>query len=243
MKISHAYKISIICVMFVIVLLPYFDLAGENASISVEQSEKIINKIYEKYIPVYKKYTGIESLRKIDIIEYNPNSITLINRSHVSVIRKDYFYKKPEITILRYLIDDDLKRPSDYQSREIEPYHLVLDEQGKNLYLTRIMQSVTVSNQKCYQMQVTPREKTPEHFEGYMYFRMDSLDLYLIEGTLGNLPYSFTEYSMKQYFDHLIDLPVLKSGSCIMRMYIPVLQPDRRFVFSVKVITNKLLVD
>ncbi len=159
------------------------------------------------------------------------------------MIRKDYFYKKAEIRILRFIQNDARKPPSDYIDKEIEPASLVIDENGKNLYLTRIRQFVTVLNQKCYQMQVVPKKKNSEHFEGYMYFNVNTLDLVLMEGTLGSLPYSLTEYSMKQYFDHLKGLPVMKSGSCIMRTHIPLLVPDRRLVFSIKVLSNLLLTD
>jgi hypothetical protein len=239
MKMLSIKKILIIGASIVLIaLLPYIIVSGENDAIDSELSEKIISKIYKKYIPVYKKYSGIESLRNLDIIEYNPDSTTLINRSNVSMIRKDYFYKKPEITVLQYILNDTYKQPSDYESREIGPENLVIDEKGKELYLTRIMQEAIVSDQKCYKMRVIPRERKPEHFEGYMYFKKDTLELMLVEGTLGTLPHSLKEYSMKQYFDHVHDLPVMRSGSCVMRYYIPLLQPDRRFVFSIKVINN-----
>ncbi len=244
MKTSRAGKSIILnSLIAALVLFPHIDLSGENESIGSELSEQIISKIYKKYIPVYKKYTGVQSLRNIDIIEYNPDSTVLINRTNIAMIRKDYFYKNPEITILRYILNDTRKRPSDYVDKEMGPGNLVIDENGRNLYLTRIRQFATVSNQKCYQMQVIPRQRKSENFEGYMYFDTDTLNLVLIEGTLGSLPYSFTEYSMKQYFDHLQDLPVMKSGSCIMRTHIPVLVPDRRMVFSIKVLNNAPLTD
>ncbi|OHD72054.1 MAG: hypothetical protein A2W19_03685 [Spirochaetes bacterium RBG_16_49_21] len=241
MKRSAVNKIFIIGILSSVVFLPNHKISGQNYPITPERSEQIIDKIYEKYIPVYKKYRGVGSVRNIDIIEYNPNTNTLINRSHVSLIRKDYFYKKSEIEILEYIKNDKVMQPSEYENRIIEIPDPILDENGRKLYLTRITNIAAVSKQKCYQMKVVPRKKTAKYFGGFLYFKMDTLELMLLEGSLGDLPFSFKEYSMKYFFEHEGDLPVLKSGSFIMRTYIPVLQPDRRFVISVNVIESKLL--
>ena len=241
MKILHFNTLPIIFITIFIVLSPTYILKSQNNSISVDLSEKIIKKIYNKYIPVYKKYSGVESNRSIDIIEYNPGSNTLINRYTVLLVRKNYFYKKPDIEVLQYIKSNTEQRPSDYQSREIEPPVPVLDENGMKSYTAVIMKYAKVLNTKCYQMKVVPRKKNSEHFDGFMYFRTDNLELLLMEGTFGDLPYSIKEYNMKLYYEHINDLPVMKSGSYIIRTYIPVLQPDRRYMFSIKVNNSKPL--
>jgi hypothetical protein len=225
----------------IIVFIQHSELAGLDTTITPEQSEKIIEKIYEKYAPVYKKYEGTQSTRQVDVIEYNPNTNQLVNRSSVSLIRKEYFYKKSEITVLQFTKNDKPMPATDYQSREEQPGPPVLDQEGKNIYSTRITRSATISNLKCYQMEVFPRKKTPLLFEGFFYFKCDTLDLVLVEGTTAELSYPLKEFSMKLYFDMIKDLPVLRTGSFIMRVYIPVLQPDRRFVICVKVLDNKPL--
>jgi hypothetical protein len=214
-------------------------LAGQDARVTPEQSEKIIGKIYKKYAPVYKKYEGTLSTRQVDVVEYNPITNQMINRSSASLIRKDYFYKKSEITVLQFTQNDKPMKASDYQSREERPGPQVLDEEGRKIYSARITRNTIVENKKCYQMEVVPWKKSPQLFEGSFYFTRDTLDLVLVEGTVAELSYPLKEFSMKLYFEMINDLPALRSGSFIMRVYIPVLQPDRRFVISVKVLDNK----
>jgi hypothetical protein len=237
----HFNKIAILCTAVLFVFLPYHKTRGGNFPLSAERSARIINKIYAKYIPVYKKFRGIQSIRNIDIIEYNPNSNTLITRSHVSLIRKDYFYQKPVIEVLDYIENGRTMKPSDYQNKLIDTNGPILDESGRHLYMSRITGVVTVSGQRCYQMKIVPRKRSSKYFEGFLYFKTKTLDLLLMEGTLSELPFSFKEYSMKCMYRRMDALPVLKSGTVIMRTYIPILQPDRRFVLSINSIDAKLL--
>jgi len=238
---SSINKILILCIAALFVFMPYHKTRGGGFPISAERSTRIINKIYGKYKPIYKKFRGIQSIRNIDIIEYDPNTNTLIKRSHVALIRKDYFYQKPKIEVLEYIENGRVMKPSDYQSRLIDVNGPILDESGRHLYLTRITDVVTVSGQRCYQMKVVPRKRLSKYFEGFLYFKIKTLDLILMEGSLGELPYSFKEYSMKCLFRRMGALPVLKTGTYIMRTYIPILLPDRRFVLSINSIDDKPL--
>ena len=175
--------------MLISVCIQHSNLTGQDTPISPEQSEKIIQQIYEKYAPLYKKYEGTLSTRQVDVIEYNPNTNQLVNRSTVSLIRKEYFYKKSEITVLQFTKNDKPMPTSDYQSREEQPGPLVLDQEGKKIYNSRITRSTTISNKKCYQMEVVPRKKLAQLFEGFFYFKCDTLDLVLVEGTTAELSY------------------------------------------------------
>jgi hypothetical protein len=232
-------KSSLYCGMGIMVLVIgssyHLSLSVTDFPITPEQSAKIIEKIYEKYLPVYKKYKGVMSKRQIYIIEYNPNTNLLINRSIVSEIRKEYFYREPEVTIVRFVRNDVTMSPGDYQDHLENPLPPIMDEFARENYRTVISSCIMIEDKRCYRMDVIPLKMTTRHFLGLLYFRCDTLDLVLAEGTLARLPSPKKEFCMKIYFGRINGLPVMNNGSYIMREHIPILVPDRRFVINIKV--------
>ncbi|OHD63744.1 MAG: hypothetical protein A2176_14500 [Spirochaetes bacterium RBG_13_51_14] len=240
MRKSSVYRTTGI-IFLAALLFIHSGISAQEAAVTPDQSDKIIERIYEKYAPAYKKYQGVLSTRQMDVIEYNPNNNKLVNRLSVRLIHKEYFYKKVEIMVLEYIKNDKPMRTSDYQGVEVGLGFPVLDDNGRERYMARIIRRTTVNDRMCYLMKVIPRKKTDQYFDGFMYFTCETLDLVMVEGTTAELPYPMKEFSMKLYINHIKDLPVLRNGSSIMRMYIPVLQPDRRFVTSIKVLDSEPL--
>ena len=231
---------KIYAIIFIVVIIsPVSLLVSKEKSISPEDSAKIINLIYKKYIPVYEKYDGILSTRDVILEELDPKNNKLINKSLIKIKRKDYFYKKPEITVLSYLKNDKKMESSDFKTRKEDPVSPVFDRNGKKNYKTSITGYKTINQKKCYIVEVIPRKKSSHFFLGTIYCRVDNNEIILVEGSVAKISFPLKEFKLSMKISHSGDLPFMKYGKFILRLKIPLILPDRRYISVVKVVESK----
>lgn len=212
---------------------------GRDAAISPAVSRNIIQRIQEKYTPMYKKYQGIESTRYLEIKTYHSKTNDLIRTAHVELLRKDYFYKESEVKVLKYMVDGKEEKTSKYNAVSFRPGYHVFDENGDSNYDTQVIGYKIVHGHRCYEINVTPKKTTKKHYQGKLYYRVSDLKLVYSSGTLGKISFPLTELRMDIYFDCIDDLAIISSGVIIVRADIPVFFPDRHIVSKLKVINNK----
>jgi len=211
---------------------------GDGAS-GLKESDEIIKIIRKKYVPMYKKYNGVISTRNINIKEIDPETDKVVGRSFLSLIRKDYFYKEPEIKVLQYIKNGRKMLESDYKPKKSKPSYRIFDEYGFKNYKTTVVGFKNIKGRRCYKIKILPRENTLRHFKGFLYCAVSDLSILLIEGTLGNTPFPLKEFRIKFFLDHIDDLAVIKSGIVVMRVYIPVILPDRRYISNIQATDNR----
>lgn len=230
---------KIASIIFVLVLFSSTPpIQGRGLDIPPDLSRKVINRLREKYIPMYKKYQGVESNRQVEIKTYDEKTNKLLHTSNVHLIRKEYFYKKPEVEVIKYVVDGKEKKTSKYKPLKSQPGYHVFDESGDINYETHVVGYKTVAGHKCYEIDVTPKKATQMHYQGKLYYRVDDLKLVLSSGSIGKISFPLKELQIDFVVDFINDLAVISSGVISARIDIPIIFPGRRIISHIKVLKN-----
>lgn len=232
-------KIILLCLITAFIATQGFAI-GAVEQISPEKSKEIIGKIRSISVPRYKEFSGVESKRNVEVKEYDSSNKLLVTHKYV-VDRKDFFYIMPESKVLKYQKNGKEKKSSEYKELLSEPSYPVFDEKGEQYYETSVVSVQTVDGTKCYKIKVTPKKATDRHFSGYLYYKTDDYEPYMAEGTLGKLPWSLKEFSMRFYFAKENGCPMLKSGVMNAKINVPVLMPNRKIDTTINVIETKMI--
>jgi len=226
-------------IIFALVLFaPASPIQSRSLDIPPALSRKVISRLREKYIPMYKKYLGVESNRQIEIKTYDEKTNSLLKTENVHLIRKEYFYKKPEVEVLKYVVDGQEKKASKYKPLKSKPGYHVFDESGDINYETLVVGYKTIAEHQCYKVNVTAKKATNRHYQGELYYRVNDLKLVFSSGSIGKISFPLKGLRVDLIFDNINDLTVVSSGVISASVDIPVIFPDRRIVTRINVLKN-----
>jgi hypothetical protein len=235
--------IKIILTLILVSLACVLNIAqsGFAENIAPSESERILERVFNKYIPVYNKYRGVESTSRVITQEFDPKTNVLKSTSEVLLHRKDYFYEKPEIKALSLKINGKDTDPSQYRSWETKPTYPVFDNKGRENYLLKVTEKKKVYQKECYRIEVLPRKSTSRHFKGEIYCSVDSLDVVQTVGGVADLEFPIKYLWSDFYFTLVKEIPVVQSGTLKVRINIPILYPDTLIVTSTTISESKLI--
>ena len=214
---------------------------GFAETISPSESERILERVFNKYIPIYDKYRGVESTSRVITREYDPKTNVLKRTSEVLLHRKDYFYEKPEIKALSFKIDGKDTDPSQYRSWETKPTYLAFDKKGRENYLLKVTEKKNIGQKECYRIEVLPRKSTSRHFKGEIYCTVDSLNVVQTVGGVADLEFPIKYFWSDFYFTLVKEIPVVQSGTLKIRINVPIVYPDTLIVTSTTISESKLM--
>jgi len=232
-------KIMMFIVIIAVIFTQRFAISAEE-QVAPEKSKEIIEKIRAMSIPRAKKYSGVESKRNVEVKEYDSSDKLIATHKYITD-RIDYFYKPPESKVLKYEKDGKDKKPTDYKELKSDPTYPVFDEKGEQYYKTAVVAVQVLDGNKCYKVKVTPKQATDRHFSGYIYYRTDDLEPYVVEGTIGKLSWWLKEFHMRFYFVNQNGYPMFRSGVVTMKVNVPVVFPNHKFDTTIDVIESKLI--
>jgi hypothetical protein len=235
--------IKIILTLILVSLACVLDIAqsGFAENIAPSESERILERVFNKYIPVYDKYRGVESTSRVITQEFDPKTNVLKSTSEVLLHRKDYFYEKPEIKALSLKINGKDTDPSQYRSWETKPTYPVFDNKGRENYLLKVTEKKKVYQKECYRIEVLPRKSTSRHFKGEIYCSVESLDVVQTVGGVADLEFPIKYLWSDFYFTLVKEIPVVQSGTLKVRVNIPILYPDTLILTSTTISESKLI--
>ncbi|MBI4765709.1 MAG: hypothetical protein HY787_14070 [Deltaproteobacteria bacterium] len=233
--------------LLLILILPWLacvlDMAksGFAETITPSESERILERIFNKYMPIYEKYRGVESTSRVISREFDPKTNVLKRTSEVFLHRKDYFYEKPEIKALSLKIEGKDTDPSQYRSWETKPAYLVFDKKGRENYQLKTTEKKNIGQKECYRIEVLPRKSTSRHFKGEIYCTVDSLNVVQTVGGVGDLEFPIKYFWSDFYYTLIKEIPVVQSGTLKIRVNLPILYPDTLIVTSTTILESKLM--
>lgn len=206
-----------------------------------EESERVLKQILDRSIPMYKKFRGIESLRKETIREYNPATNELKSTSEITARRRDFFYIEPEIEVLSLIKDGKEKSPSGHRNYKAKPAYPIFDERWQEHYDLAIEERIKIDGKECYCIRVTPKKATEQHFTGNVYFTVKGLDPVLMEGTIAKLGFPVKELRIELKIFLVEGVPAASSGSLTIRLKVPLFYPDTRIISTFTSVESKAI--
>ncbi len=208
--------------------------ALEPAQLDAAESERALAEIHARGVDLYRRYSGIQSMRRLVAEERDPESGALLHTSRVLMERTDHFYGRPDVRVLEYEKDGLPLAPESFRLVRIAPPLPPFDEHGPENYETRITGLQRVDGRICYRVEVTPKRNTLSHMRGSFYFERASLDLVYVEGGLATLPPGVREAGFAFHFTMQNGAPMPLKGVMHLRVRIPLIQPDRRFISRIE---------
>ena len=171
---------------------------AEGMKITPEFSKMVIDSITEKYSKnMYEKYAGIKSTRHVTVEWRHPKTNELIETEKVVYTRWDDFYEDLKYEVLEYTVNGEKKDPSKYDPRESKPGIPHFDKNGENEYIRELVAVEKVKGKLCYKIKATPRKPKDEHFKGFLWVTVDSLELIQNEGTSGKSRFGVSDLYVK----------------------------------------------
>lgn len=192
--------------------------------------EEILAKIKVKAAAIYAKYIGVKCRREITSKQYDDRDGKFLGGYKVIVNRREYYYKKPEYTVVKFIKNDKEESPDDYSYSPRDPVYPPLAPKYDKEYAITLTGKKLISSVPCYQLEVVPRRKTQRHFLGKLYFTENGLDLYYMEGTVARYPLGLKSLYFQLYFRKLGDAFVMSHGDYVFVINIPLFYPHRKFV-------------
>lgn len=209
--------------------------------VQTEEAGRVIATLKSRGLEIYETYIGVESLRTETVKEYDPATGALKSTSEVTMKRKDYFYRAPEIEVVSYTKDGKEMNPSKFRVMKSKPTHPVFDAHGDEHYSTTLEDTVRINGAACYRVRVTPKKETMRHFSGDMFFKKDTLESVLIEGTVAKLDFPLTSFKIELQMVPLDRVPVVQSGTVQVRVNVPVFYPDTMIVTTIATRESRLM--
>ncbi|MBU3914169.1 hypothetical protein KKA14_01410 [bacterium] len=204
--------------------------------ITPEVSRMIINRIKNKAALVFKKYRGIESEQEINSQIFDSETGALRETERVVYIIKEYYYEKPEIIVLEYERNGKKVPLSEYKKRDDDPGYQIFDTEGEKRFEIKIIGHKVIEGQLCYQIKVTPKEMTVRHFNGYVFVRVDNLNVVFSEGSIAKHPMGLKKMDMKLYFEPIGEVSALRSSDISLLIHVPFIKPNTRIDINTKVL-------
>jgi hypothetical protein len=170
----------------------------EGMVITPEFSKMVIDSITEKYSKnMYEKYAGVKSTRHVTVEWRHPKTDELIETEKVVYTRWDDFYEDLKYEVLEYTVNGEKKDPSKYDPRESKPGIPHFDKNGENEYIRELVAVEKVKGKLCYKIKATPIKPKDEHFKGFLWVTVDSLELIQNEGTSGKSRFGVSDLYVK----------------------------------------------
>lgn len=238
MKIKHV--VLLLCAAFFIFCTPPFSKSSAG-TVSPDEAGRVLNEIFSRYIDIYHKYRGVESVRNEIIREYETGTDKLLSVSEITVMRTDYFYERPLAEVRAYKKNGKAMEPSTLHYQKDMPSFPVFDERGRENYDIRITEKKLFKGRECYEVQVAPRKETARHFKGVLYYTVEKLDLVYLEGTVARLDFPVKSFKMEFNTIMYKGIPVTSDGRIFCRIKAPIIYPDTMIVSQITVLENKLI--
>ncbi len=191
--------------------------------------QDIIRQIYEKTLPVYRKYIGVESTREIVSRQYDSRDNSYRGGYTVLLRRRECFYRKATYKVLKYEKNGKPEPAWKYNYPTRSPAHLPFGPDTDVNYATRLTGKKTIEGIPCWEFEVVPKKKTSRHMKGFIYFSVKGLDLLYLEGTVAYYPPGLKSLAMAVFFKKLDDAYVMSRGAYTFVVHVPLFYPHRKF--------------
>lgn len=202
----------------------------------------ILADLKEKYQEGYETYTGVEGIYLLDIKEMNPNNANkVVSTGKAKVIRRDFFYKKPDLVVLEYEKDGKPLPPNKYNPPSFEPIFPLFDKNGENNYNIKVQGIVLKEGKETYKMRIMPKRKGIRYFTGYAYYAKENLQPVSMRGSLAANYFFLKEIFLEMGQKEVNGMPAMQNMTIQTRVHAPMIIKDRRYITRMRAKSLKLI--
>lgn len=217
--------------------------AATEKLLPLDRSEtSILAQLKNKYQKGYENFSGVEGIYMLDIKEMNPNNANkVVSTGKAKVIRRDFFYKKPDLVVLEYEKDGKALSPSKYNPPSFEPIFPLFDKDGEKHYNIKIQGIIEKKGKAMYKMRVVPKKKGIRYFTGYAYYDKENLQPISMRGSLAANYFFLKEIFLEMGQREVNGMPAMQSMVIQTRVFAPMIIKDRRYVTRMRAKSLKLI--
>ncbi len=213
-------------------------LAAEDGSDGLPDTTTVVAKLRAKYAPIYRQYAGFETTRDFTTKTYDPETKKLLFAEHTVVRKKEYFYKAPESTVIRYEKDGKPQDPDDYDTTEIDPFWPLFDDRSTEHYEFRVSGEYAPGSKDLLQkpalvLDVIPKKEDYRHFKGQAFIDPKTYDLLMIKGRPAKPHWAMKEFEVQYLYEQVAGGYCLKKAWVTARVSLFLIRPDRIHVYEV----------
>jgi hypothetical protein len=192
------------------------------------RGEAIMARITERASAFEESYLGSFSRRTVETRILDGDDGKLKMTRHAVVDVWDYHGEAPTNEVRDCKIDERVEDPSEcVEKRRLEPAYRLFDKDAQKHYRLEYLGVETWNETPSYRVRVVPRENTPRHLKGDVFFDVQSLRLVGMNITLADYPFGLKDLSVELNFADQDGLPVIAGGRSEAHIYVPFLINDR----------------
>ena len=228
-------------VLILLVAVPGFALGAQDQSITPDFSKQLVEQIRTKTLQMKSTYAGIEFNEDSTIKTFDSKKEELQETIRVLLVKRDFHQRDTEITVLQYEKNGEEQPLSEYEPREEKPQYQVFAEDSDKYYDIDVVARKTVNDKNCYQLKITPKEKTARHIKGDLYYTIDTLELVRFEGTIADFTFGLKELHIIVDYRTLDGIPVPLSSAINLVAHVPIIYPNKKVEIT-SVISNQKII-
>lgn len=230
-------RIALLLFSAVMMSLP---VSAEN--ISSEKSNAIVDAIYGKMEPGYKKNSGFYSIRTTKFRLYDSKSDRLIDTiDSIVKIKNDFYGIQDAVKVIKYVKNGEELPASKYTERKSQQFYPVFDNDGKKRYSVSVAGEKKIAGIECWQLIVKPKENTPRHFSGSIYFSKKDMNIVALEGGQGAPETGVKSFYVYNLFRTIESIPVPVKSRIELVVHVPVFFPNKKMLMDIDYSDHELI--
>ena len=205
----------------------------------IANADALTDELIGKYSPFYAKYKGVQSERNVIAVSIDPENGEVLKKFKATILRKDFFYKTPDLKALKYSENGKSGALDDYDTREIEPFYPLFDKESKDNYEFFEIGHKKVGNHDCVEYEVKAKKKSARHFIGKIYIDKKSKTLVKLQGTLAKRHWALKKYDFVFNYSDMKGFPVITIGTVTARVKVFLIISDNITDYEIKVKSSR----
>lgn len=188
----------------------------------------LVEKIAKRVGSIEAEFPGNYSRRQIVRKVLDPDDGSLRKTWEIEADVWDFQGQQQQMKVLGCRLDGEKTDLGDCEpDLQGDPMLRVFGPEGKKNYKVTYAGDAVISGVPAHRMEIAAREKTARHFEGQMYFAVDSLQLVRVVGGLAKYPFGLKALALELNFGEVGGDSLIQKGTSDLTIYVPLLYNER----------------
>ena len=211
-------------------------------TVTAEESKKIIDGIYNKMEPAFRKYSGFFGLRTTKFKMTDSKTGAHIESTESLVKIKNDFNDAPEpVQVIKFIKNGQEQPVSKFTERKQLQFYPVFDDKGRERYSIEITGTKKINDIDCYVLNIIPKQKTTRHYSGNMFISKKELNLVAFEGAPAALEKGVQAFSINTIYKTMENLPIVIKSQIEIFIHVPVFFPNKKMTIDVEIKDHELI--